>query len=153
MRHRFCIWDAGVMISLCNKLSDLPNESQKEERKKKWEMERQGWWRNGNQAFENWKKRCAVELFVLPKSSPLHTLQAWNEPKKKKKIYHLCPVTDVTEWHRLCLCRSRCLIIQNRTKIPRMSVQPFLNKSPLLHITLLSASMWLSVPLCLSCSY
>lgn len=27
MSHRFCAWDARVMISLCNKLSDLQNES------------------------------------------------------------------------------------------------------------------------------
>lgn len=78
--------------------------------KKKWETERQGCWRNGNQAFRRWKKRCGVELFALPKSSPLHSSPCSKtllQSIKMRNTSHLCPITN---WHALCFSHNRCLV-------------------------------------------
>lgn len=99
------------MISLCNKLSDLQNESwDGGAGGNKWETERQGCWRNGNQASRRWKERCAVELFALPKSSPLRSSPCSKtllQSIKMRNTSHLCPITN---WHTLCLSHNRCLL-------------------------------------------
>lgn len=81
------------MISLCNKLSDLQNESQEEEKKKS------GKWRGrdgegmGIRPLKTgrkdvlWNYLCFLNPLLSTPSLP-------ETKKKKKKVSRLCPITE-----------------------------------------------------------